>query len=258
MGGILMSDEGRAYVVEHSTYTGIAFLVHYMLGDLENATHGHELWMGSEKLAYRCGRISTRTLARIRARMVADGYLEPLTGHTGRDTTAHYRFVFLYPQAVDQSVDNLSADPANGGQTGQGRETSTTSCPYIGTEGTKTPESDPFDEFYAVYPLHKAPDAARRAFARALKRASFEEIMNGARCYRDDPTRKPDFTKHPATWLNAGCWQDYAEDPAGHAEALPPGGIRPFPPAEVGPDFSVDADARRAQRARLAALKAAR
>ena len=261
-----MSDEGRAYVVGHSTYTGIAFLVHYMLGDLENATHGHELWMGSEKLAYRCGRISTRTLARIRARMVADGYLEPLTGHTGRDTTAHYRFIFLYPQAVDQSVDNLSADLANGGQTGRERETSTTSRPYIGTEGTKdarAPFEADFDAAWQPYPRKVARIAALRAYTATRRRGvPTERLLAAVVAYAEAMRaegRPQGKILHGSTFFGPDeRWQDYAEDPAGHAEALPPGGIRPFPPAEVGPDFSVDADARRAQRARLAALKAAR
>jgi hypothetical protein len=26
--------------------------------------------------------------------------------------------------------------------------------------------------------------------------------------YRNDPNREPEFTAHPATWLNAGRWDD--------------------------------------------------
>jgi len=249
-----MSDEGRAYVKLYSTFTGTTFWVHYVFGDMANAQHRYELFCGDAYIRHEWRALSLRAIKRARAELVASGHLTVIDDRRHAGHPAVYRFEFLGHEEMRKTTGDDLAPVQGPDRPPAGPDSET--CPIIGTEGTNTPESDPFDEFYAVYPLHKAPDAARRAFTRALKRASFEEIMNGARCYRDDPTRKPDFTKHPATWLNAGCWQDYAEDPAGHAEALPPGGIRPFPPAEVGPDFSVDADARRAQRERLAALKA--
>ena len=33
-------------------------------------------------------------------------------------------------------------------------------------------------------------------------------ILAGATAYRDDQHRSPEFTKHPATWLNGDCWLD--------------------------------------------------
>ena len=238
------------WVLDHSPYTLATRLVHIVLAERANEDHDWELWYSLPTVAKKA-KVSRRTVESALAQMCRDGLVTMLAEPPGKPR----RYRFLMPETPANSAYPppaiLDTEP-----------TQSTDSDLLIAEVDKNArapqETDPFDEFYAVYPLHKAPDAARRAFARALKRASFEEIMNGARCYRDDPTRKPDFTKHPATWLNAGCWQDYAEDPAGHAEALPPGGIRPFPPAEVGPDFSVDADARRAQRERLAALKAAR
>ena len=65
-----------------------------------------------------------------------------------------------------------------------------------------------FDQFWNVYPLRVAKDAARKAWPKALERSSFAEILTGAERYRDDPNRDQGFTKHPATWLNGGCWDD--------------------------------------------------
>ena len=67
---------------------------------------------------------------------------------------------------------------------------------------------DEFDRWYAVYPLHKGRDAALKAFVKARKRASLNDLVAGAERYRDDPSRKPDYTAHPASWLNAGRWLD--------------------------------------------------
>jgi hypothetical protein len=50
--------------------------------------------------------------------------------------------------------------------------------------------------------------AAQKAFLAALKRATAEDVIAGAERYRDDPQRKPDFTKHATTWLNGDCWLD--------------------------------------------------
>lgn len=72
-------------------------------------------------------------------------------------------------------------------------------------------------KFWEIYPLRKAKDAARRAWRGALKKKGVTAalIIAGAERYRDDPARKPDFTAHPATWLNAARWADEASPPPG-------------------------------------------
>jgi hypothetical protein len=63
-----------------------------------------------------------------------------------------------------------------------------------------------FEKFWAEYPRKVDRGAALKAFAKALKHASFEEILTGAIGYANDPNRKPEFTKYPASWLNAQSW----------------------------------------------------
>ncbi len=82
-----------------------------------------------------------------------------------------------------------------------------TPVPLIGLTDTDTVESH-FVRFYAVYPKHTAKEAARRAYVKAVKKVSPEKILAGAERFRDDPTRNPQYTPHPATWLNAGRWDD--------------------------------------------------
>jgi hypothetical protein len=72
-----------------------------------------------------------------------------------------------------------------------------------------------FAEFWSVYPRHVAKGAARRAWKTARKRATADDIIAGARRYGADTTRPPQYTKHPATWLNSECWADEAEPQAG-------------------------------------------
>ena len=70
-----------------------------------------------------------------------------------------------------------------------------------------------FDEFFNAYPNKQDKAIAFRAFQRAVKRASFEDIMAGVIAYRNDPTRNPSYTKFPATWLNADSWENAAVTP---------------------------------------------
>ena len=83
-----------------------------------------------------------------------------------------------------------------------------------------------FLEFYAVFPRKVGKGAARRAHRNALRRATSDEILAGARRYA---VSKPDpkFTKHPATWLNADCWADEPDKPT---HAVIAGPWKPFKP----------------------------
>jgi hypothetical protein len=82
-------------------------------------------------------------------------------------------------------------------------------------EPTPKPTTYPADfiTFWETYPRREKKRAALTAYRAAKKRASSKTITEAAARYRDDPNREPAFTKLPATWLNADCWED---------EPLPP------------------------------------
>lgn len=68
-----------------------------------------------------------------------------------------------------------------------------------------------FSEFYMAYPLKKSKQAAERAFNAAIKKVSFEKIMQGLKAYKEDIKKKQtqnQYIKYPATWLNQECWDD--------------------------------------------------
>jgi hypothetical protein len=82
-----------------------------------------------------------------------------------------------------------------------------------------------FTEFWNAYPRKLDKAKAFRAFRSALKRAKFEDILAGVIAYRNDPTRNPEFTKYPASWLNADSWEN-AASPAPDSEAAERARIR--------------------------------
>ena len=67
--------------------------------------------------------------------------------------------------------------------------------------------SSTFNQFWEVYPRHQGRKPAEASFVRALKAASLETILNGARRYAA-ASREPQFTLLPATWLNQERWND--------------------------------------------------
>jgi hypothetical protein len=69
-------------------------------------------------------------------------------------------------------------------------------------------ERELFNEFWKEYPRKLDKGAAFKAFRSAIKRATFEDILAGVIQYSKDPTRDPEFTKYPATWLNADSWEN--------------------------------------------------
>ncbi len=82
-----------------------------------------------------------------------------------------------------------------------------------------------FNEFWNAYPRKLDKAKAFRAFRSALKRAKFEDILAGVIAYRSDPTRNPEFTKYPASWLNADAWEN-ASSPSPDSEAAERSRIR--------------------------------
>jgi hypothetical protein len=66
-----------------------------------------------------------------------------------------------------------------------------------------------FDAFWAAYPKKVGKDAARRAWTKAARRADPGKIIDVVSRYPFRSERQ--FVKDPATWLNAGCWEDDLE-----------------------------------------------
>lgn len=101
----------------------------------------------------------------------------------------------------------------------QGNRGSTPCSPPRGdATSTRKPRREPerFAEFYDLYPKHKGRDAAARAFEKVIKRnVDPQDLINGAKRYRAEVKGiDPRYVKHPATWLNQGCWQDEPDAPA--------------------------------------------
>lgn len=77
-----------------------------------------------------------------------------------------------------------------------------------------------FEQFWDAYPRHVAKQDAAKSFCRVMSRPHpppLEMILRGARRVAAEVAagRELQFVKHPATWLNGGCWEDDPLPPTG-------------------------------------------
>lgn len=75
-----------------------------------------------------------------------------------------------------------------------------------------------FGEWYNLYPIKKGREKAIKSYHRVIKNkaVTHKELMEGLQRNLEDikqnKTEKK-FIKHPATWLNQGCWADEYDSP---------------------------------------------
>lgn len=80
------------------------------------------------------------------------------------------------------------------------------------TAARSTADDPEFARFWDAYPRKVGKGEARKVWARLRRQGvSPDDLIAGAVRYRDDPRRKPDYTKHPGPWLNAERWTDQLE-----------------------------------------------
>ena len=71
-----------------------------------------------------------------------------------------------------------------------------------------------FLTFWGTYPRKKDKASAFRAFAACVRDGVDPQVLiAGAAKYATDPQRKDEFTKYPATWINARGWEDEEDAP---------------------------------------------
>lgn len=73
------------------------------------------------------------------------------------------------------------------------------------------------DVFWAAYPRKTEKLSAMKKLATIRKSGivTFADLMDGVRRYAAAGT-EPQYTKHPTTWLNAGCWSDEIQSGGGN------------------------------------------
>jgi len=81
-----------------------------------------------------------------------------------------------------------------------------------------TVQSVEFDEFWNEYPKKEGKKPAFKAFASALRRATFEDILAGVIRYKNSDRVTRGYVMLASRWLNEDHWEDHLE-PSKDSEA---------------------------------------
>ena len=72
-----------------------------------------------------------------------------------------------------------------------------------------------FDGFWSATPKKVGKDKAQAAYLKALEKTDAGVLLDGMRAYAASRAGQDDqYTAHPASWLNAGRWNDAPQAPA--------------------------------------------
>lgn len=109
-----------------------------------------------------------------------------------------------------------TGEQGNSGTGEQGRKDLINAAALIDLDHDSEPEPDQresnypakFEQWWQHYPRKVGKRKALIAWKAARRRASEEQLIEGARRYAADPNRSDQFTKHPEGWLNRDGWLD--------------------------------------------------
>lgn len=183
---------------------------------------GTEAWPSQATIAAKAS-ISIRTVQRAVNSLVEAKYLWMAKGQGGsvncREDRRPHKYTInikkLRGDIVSSRYERVDFDDADGATlaTSTGRHSRPMNHPNDPSNETYIVAPTEFDLFWKIYPLRVGKAAAKKAWEKAIKTATIDEITKGALRYANDPNRVDAFTAHPSTWLNAGRWAD---------EPLPP------------------------------------
>lgn len=131
--------------------------------------------------------------------LIYRGVSSPVTrgGVTGEEGSSHHRLGVASDLIQER-------EPSNENKRTRAKKKDTTS----------TQVDEEFDRFWAIYPRRIGKGAARKAWTTAITTTTPDTIIAGLQRYA--PTRTgqdPQYTPHPATWLNQQRWEDEPETP---------------------------------------------
>lgn len=143
------------------------------------------------------------------------GYLETRRQKKG-NLDGGYDWVLLDPNNPGSRRD----DPRRGHSRGEPfaartttgeRETKERETKVKETKSLDISPKNKFEEFWNAYPRKVSKGEARKAYAKAIEKTSEQTLIAKAKAYAKQPGRKDEFTKYPASWLNAEGWLDEYE-----------------------------------------------
>lgn len=190
------------WVVRDPNYSPNAFrLLAYLLSHSD----GYELTYQQIERQTTLGRYAINKAAEF---LIAEGWLEWKQEKGSNGQYLAKTWIIKDPNQVDPIPNESATESFHYGTTNGHKEEHSLEKNTNKRKTLIRDTSEYFAEFWDVYPRKLDKGKAERAFKTAIKKTNPEDIIRAAERYRDDPTRKDDFTKYPATWLNAESWNN--------------------------------------------------
>jgi hypothetical protein len=192
------------------------FVLAYRIAKFFNRDTG-EAWPAQPTLAAAM-RMDTRSVRRLCDQLEAAGHLT-VVASCGRGHSCRYRPILHAepgPQSEPQGEtepegETVTAEPAPESQDGELFPDTVDAAPKPAPR-VKQDLTAGFESWWLQYPRKVSKGAARKAYDKARKSATADELDLGAMRYAAVRTGEdPTYTKHPSTWLNNKCWLDEPE-----------------------------------------------
>jgi hypothetical protein len=193
--------------------TAAGFVLAYRIAKFFNRETG-DAWPAQPTLAAAM-RMDVRSIRSLCDQLEAAGHLQVIASR-GRGNSCRYRpILHAEPEPELQSVEPEGEPDAPAPESQEGELfPDTADTPKKSAPRAKQDLTAEFESWWLQYPRKVSKGAARKAYDKARKSATAEELEIGAMRYaavRSD--QDPTYTMHGATWLNKQCWLDEPEPP---------------------------------------------
>jgi hypothetical protein len=215
-----MSAEAVTVVLHHSRAEGTAKLV---LWGIANHHSDGGAWPSIATLA-KYAAVSERRVQQIIRELAEldEIYIDEQGGlGQGQYKTNRYHILIQCPSDCDGSLNHKTGVKSGAVR---GEIQSQSGVKPVSPEPNKEPnknltvQSVEFDEFWNEYPKKEGKKPAFKAFASALRRATFEDILAGVIRYKTSDRVTRGYVMLASRWLNEDHWEDHLE-PSKDSEA---------------------------------------
>jgi hypothetical protein len=198
--------------------TAAGFVLAYRIAKFFNRETG-DAWPAQPTLAAAM-RMDTRSVRRLCDQLEAAHHLQVIASR-GRGHSCRYRPI-LHAEPDQNEPDRESESEPEAVTTEPVPERSgvpdTADTPKKKSASRAKPKdlTADFEGWWLQYPRKVSKGAAAKAYEKARKSATAEDLELGAMKYAGARTSEdPTYTKHPSTWLNNKCWLDEPEPARG-------------------------------------------
>lgn len=210
----LDADEYFAVIPESILYADISSNAVRCFGILQRyANADRQCWPGQSMIASRM-RCSKDTVKRAINELIAIGAVEVERRFTPTGDPTSNRYTLKMRVGANLHPPTSKSAPTLGARMHPKTEKVKQSKGNRANNSSSTEVDGQFDRFWAIYPRKTGKGAARKAWATATLTTTPDIILAGVERYA--PTRHgqdPQYTPHPATWLNQQRWEDEPETP---------------------------------------------